>query len=170
MIFAELIPNSTNPIFFSFIQDIIQAVFVLAGAALASGFITAAITQLLKWEAIKIPAEKYPIPVAAVLSLGTSAAAVYMTGLVQLVGWPSYVIMVIATLFVASQSYQVVKNAVDQIKHPATSASTAPDNPEDNVLPPPTAADPPAADPDQDGILNARGQRPLGPNPKNRQP
>jgi hypothetical protein len=157
----EIFAQTTSPLFTTFIQDIIQAVFLVAGAAIASGFVTAAITQLLKWEAIKIPAEKYPVPVAVVLSVLTSGAAVYLTGLVDLVGWTSYVVMAVATLFVSTQTYQVVKNAVDQIKNPEISASTAPGNPEPNPLPPPT-------DGDQDGILNARGQRPLGPNSRNK--
>lgn len=163
-IFAQA---TASPLFTAFIQDIVSAVFTIAGAALASGFVTAAITQLLKWEAIRIPAEKYPVPIAAVLSIGTSAAAVWATGLVQLVGWPSYVIMALATLFVSTQTYQIVKNAVDQIKHPDHSASTAPLNPEPNPLPPPT--DDPQTDANRDGILNDRGQRPLGPNAKNKQ-
>ena len=132
-----------------FIQDIIGGVFAVAGAALASGVVTTLLTQALKWEAIKIPAQKYPVPVAVILSVITSGAAVWMTGLVELVGWVSWVVLAFATLFVSTQTYKIVKEAVDQIKHPNTSASTAPGNPEDNVLPPPT-------DGDQDGILKRK--------------
>lgn len=146
---AAITPTTQSPVFISFVQDLFQGVFVIAGAAIASGFITTAITQALKWEAIKIPAEKYPVPVAVILSIGTSAAAVYLTGLVDLIGWTSWLVMAVATLFVSTQTYKIVKDAVDQLKHPLTSASTAPANPEDNVLPPPT-------DGNQDGILNRK--------------
>lgn len=125
-----------NPLFVTFIQDIIQGVFLVAGAAIASGWVTAAITQVLKIRAIRIPAEKYPVPVAIVLSLATSAGAVYVTGLVDLVGWVSWIIMAVATLYVATQSYDVVKNAVAQIKHPDTAASTAPHADETRIPPP----------------------------------
>ena len=137
-IFAQL---SGQAIWTQFIQDIISGVFVVAGAALASGVITTLITQALKWEAIKIPAQKYPVPVAVVLSIITSGAAVWMTGLVDLVGWISWLVMAVATLLVSTQTYKVVKDMVDQIKHPETSASTAPGNPEPNPLPPPSDND-----------------------------
>ena len=137
-IFAQL---SGQAIWTQFIQDIISGVFVVAGAALASGVITTLITQALKWEAIKIPAQKYPVPVAVVLSIITSGAAVWMTGLVDLVGWISWLVMAVATLLVSTQTYKVVKDMVDQIKQPETSASTAPGNPEPNPLPPPSDND-----------------------------
>lgn len=143
---------SGQAVWTQFIQDIISGVFVVAGAALASGVITTLVTQALKWEAIKIPAQKYPVPVAIVLSIITSGAAVWMTGLVDLVGWISWAVMAVATLLVSTQTYKVVKDLVDQIKHPETSASTAPGNPEPNPLPPPT-------DGDQDGIVNSRKTR-----------
>lgn len=140
---------SGQAVWTQFIQDIISGVFLVAGAAIASGVITTLVTQALKWEAIKVPAQKYPVPVAVVLSIVTSGAAVWMTGLVDLVGWVSWAVMAVATLLVSTQTYKIVKDLVDQIKHPDTSASTAPGNPEDNVLPPPT-------DGNADGILPKR--------------
>jgi len=93
---------------------IVQQIFTVAAAALASGVITTLLTQALKWKAIKIPAQKYPVVVAAVLSLIVSAGAVFLLGAIPLVSWVSYLVFSAATLLVATQSYDIVKKAIEQ--------------------------------------------------------
>lgn len=96
---------------------VITQIFTIAGAALASGVVTTLITQALKWKAIAIPAEKYPVPVAAVLSLIVSAGAVFMLGAIPLVSLTSYLVFSVATLLVATQSYDIVKKGIDGVKN-----------------------------------------------------
>lgn len=98
------------------IQTVATQIFSIAAAALASGVVTSLITQALKWEAIAIPAERYPVPAAAILSLLVSACAVYLLHAIQLVNLASYIIFSAATLFVATQSYDIVKKAIEDGK------------------------------------------------------
>lgn len=93
---------------------VVQQIFTVAAAALASGIVTSLLTQALKWKAIKIPAQKHPVVVAAVLSLIVSAGAVYLLGAVLLTSVVSYIVFSAATLLVATQSYDVVKKAIEQ--------------------------------------------------------
>lgn len=93
---------------------IVQQIFTVAAAALASGVVTSLLTQALKWKAIKVPAQKYPVAVAAVLSLVVSAGAVYLLNVVPFAGIVSYLVFSAATLLVATQSYDVVKKAIEQ--------------------------------------------------------
>lgn len=95
----------------------LTTLFDLAAAALASGFIVALLTQLFKWNLFKAPAVKWPVPTAIVLTIFTSAGAVYGLDLV-LDGWVAYVTYAFVTLLVATQSYDLVKASVDQIKQP----------------------------------------------------
>lgn len=93
-----------------------KLIFYVAATALASGWLTAALTQLLKWKLIAVPATKYPTVVAGVLAFVLAIPAVYLTGLVEIAGWASYVVIAVAGLFVATQSYDTIKNAILQIK------------------------------------------------------
>lgn len=94
--------------------SVVQQIFTVAAAALASGIVTSLLTQALKWKAIKVPAQKYPVVVAAVLSLIVSAGAVYLLGAILLTSVVSYIVFSAATLLVATQSYDVVKKAIEQ--------------------------------------------------------
>jgi len=93
-----------------------KLIFYVAATALASGWFTSALTQVLKWKLIAIPATKYPTIVATILSFIVAVPAVYLTGLVEIAGWASYVVIAVASLFVATQSYDTVKKAIEQIK------------------------------------------------------
>lgn len=100
-----------------FIFDVINAVVAIVTAVFASGFITAAITQVFKLKWVAIPAKKYPTVTALVVSILVSLAAVYMTGLIQLeAGWFAYVVFVVATLATATKTYDIVKAIVLQIR------------------------------------------------------
>lgn len=96
--------------------EFVQLIFYVATVAIGSGVVTTILTQALKWKAIKIPAQKYPTVVAAILSFIIAVPAVFLTGLVDVVGWVSYVVMGLASLLVATQTYDQVKNAIEQIK------------------------------------------------------
>lgn len=93
-----------------------KLIFYVAGAAIASGWLTAGLTQVLKWKLIAVPAQKYPTIVAGILAFLLAIPAVYLTGLVEIAGWASYVVIAVAGLFVATQSYDTIKKAIEQIK------------------------------------------------------
>jgi hypothetical protein len=93
-----------------------KLVFYVAATALASGWLTAGLTQVLKWKLISVPATKYPTVVAGILAFVLAIPAVYLTGIVEIAGWVSYVVIAVASLFVATQSYDTIKNAIIQIK------------------------------------------------------
>lgn len=96
--------------------EVVRIVFVVAAAAIGSGWLATALTQALKWKAIALPAQKYPTVFAAVLSFLLAVPAVYFTGLVEIVGWVSYVVIAVASLFVSVQTYDTVKAAILQLK------------------------------------------------------
>jgi hypothetical protein len=98
--------------------EIVQIVFIAAGTALANGWLASILTQALKWKAIAYPAQKYPAPTAIALSLILAVPAVYLTGLVAIGGVLSWVIIGVASILVATQSYDTVKTAIDQLKNP----------------------------------------------------
>lgn len=100
----------------SWVIELVKAIFYIAGVAIASGWITAALTQLLKWKLIAIPAKKYPTIVAGIISLLVAIPAVMLTGIITIAGWSSYVVIAVATLLVAVQSYDTVKAMILQIK------------------------------------------------------
>jgi hypothetical protein len=95
---------------------VMQQVFTLAGAAITSGVITTLLTQALKWKAIAIPATKYPVQVAAVLSLAVSACAVYGLNAIQFDNALAYVTFSLVTLLVSTQSYDLAKEAISRVK------------------------------------------------------
>lgn len=96
--------------------EFVKLIFYVATVAIGSGVITSIVTQALKWKAIKIPAQKYPTIVAAILSFVVAVPAVILTGLVEVVGWVSYLVIALASLLVATQTYDQIKNAIEQIK------------------------------------------------------
>lgn len=93
-----------------------KLIFYVAGTAVASGWIAAALTQALKWKLIAVPATKYPTIVAGILAFALAVPAVYLTGLVDIAGWAGYVVMAVASLFVSTQTYDVIKDAIVQVK------------------------------------------------------
>jgi len=108
-----------DPIQSTQIADVVQQVFTVASAAVASGFITTALTQLLKWKVFAAIGKKYPVPLAVVLSLVVSAASIFLLGSVLLTSVVGYVVFAVATLFVSTQTYELVKKAIQQITAPA---------------------------------------------------
>lgn len=96
--------------------ELAKLIFLVASTAIGTGWITATLTQLLKWKAIAIPAQKYPTPIAAILAFVLAVPAVLLTGLVTAVGWPAYVVIGVASFLVAVQTYDSIKSAIEQIK------------------------------------------------------
>lgn len=96
--------------------EFIKLIFYVATVAIGSGWIVTALTQLLKWKAIKIPAQKYPTVIAVILSALLAIPAVFLTGLIEVAGWWSYAVIAVASLFVSVESYDTVKNAILQLK------------------------------------------------------
>lgn len=105
-----------NDLLISWAIELMKLVFYVSAVAIGSGWITAALTQLLKWKIIAIPAEKYPTVVAAIISFLVAVPAVYLTGIIVISGWYGYLVLAIASLFVAVQSYDIVKAAILQLK------------------------------------------------------
>lgn len=98
------------------VTEVIRQILTLAASVLASGVVTTALTQVLKLEFIKIPAQRYPVHTAAVLSLLVSAGAVFYLQVVPLVNTLSYIVFSGVTLLVATQSYNVVKKAIEDYR------------------------------------------------------
>lgn len=98
------------------VMDVAKQVFTVAAAALASGVVTSLLTQALKWKAISIPASKYPVPVAAVISLIVAIGAVLLVPGLALTGIVGYIVFSVATLLVAVQSYDTVHGAIVKSK------------------------------------------------------
>ncbi len=92
-----------------------KLIFFVASTALASGWVVTVLTQVLKWKLIAAPALKYPTLIAAILSFILAIPAVYLTGLIEVAGWASYVVMGVSSLFVATQSYDTIKKAILQL-------------------------------------------------------
>lgn len=100
-----------------FIMDFFTAVMGIFAAVFASGWITTAITQVLKLEWIAVPAQKYPTVVAIVVSLLVSIPAIFLTGIINLDGsWYMYALFAASTLFVSTKTYDIVHAAIVQIK------------------------------------------------------
>jgi len=97
--------------------EIGKQVFALGSLALASGVITSVFTEILKIDAIKIPAQRYPRATAAVISLGLSAFAVFSLHAVFFTTWISWAIVAGATLFCAFKSYDwILKGLYAKLK------------------------------------------------------
>lgn len=100
----------------SMIVGLVQQVFVVAAAALGSGVVVMLATQALKWKAISYPAEKIPVPTAIALSIVASAFSVWVLNMVILQTFAGWLVFTVATLLVATQSYDLVWKVVDQVK------------------------------------------------------
>lgn len=103
------------------VTEIVKQIFMVAGAVIASGTVTTLLTQLLKWRFIPIPAQKYPVTVAVIVSLLVSAGALLTLNLVVFSGWVSYIIFAGATILVATQSYDLVHDALTHRRNNASS-------------------------------------------------
>lgn len=97
------------------ISSAVIQIFALAGAGLASSVITILLTQALKWKAIAEPAKRYPRQVAAVLAFSISAAAVYGVNVTPIDNAVAYVVFSLATLLVATQTYDKVREAIKNL-------------------------------------------------------
>jgi len=100
------------------VAELVQQIITVAGAAIASGFIATALTQLFKWKLFAGIGKKYPVPTAVGVSLAVSAGAIYALNMVLLTNWLGYVVFGVATILVATQTYDLVKKAVDALKGP----------------------------------------------------
>lgn len=101
------------------VQAVVTQVTTIIGAVIASGWITNAITELLKIERFKAFGKKYPVQVAIVSSLILSGAAIWVLNLVVLTTWLTYVVFVAGTMFVATLTYDgILKKIKDGTKDP----------------------------------------------------
>lgn len=89
---------------------------MLLGAAIASGVGLSAITQLLKAKWVKIPAQKYPRAVTAVLAVLTGLISTLAVGL-ELSSLSSFVVFTVIAFVTSGMSYDVVKRLVAEIKN-----------------------------------------------------
>lgn len=85
--------------------EIVNQIMVVVAAVLASGWITNAVTELLKIKLFAGVAKKYPVISAVVTSLVVSAVSFIVLGLAEFTTWVSYVIYFAGTLAVATMSY-----------------------------------------------------------------
>ena len=100
------------------VAELVQQILTVAGAAIASGFVSTAVTQLFKWQLFAGIGKKYPVHTAIVVSGAVSAGAIYALNMVLLTNWIGYVVFAVATVLVATQTYDLVKKAVDSLKGP----------------------------------------------------
>lgn len=101
------------------IQTIVTQVTTIVGAVIASGWITNAITEVLKIDLFHRIGKKYPVQSAIVASLILSGAAIWALNLVVLTTWLTYVVFVAGTLFVATLTYDgILKKIKDGTKDP----------------------------------------------------
>lgn len=97
---------------------IVNQIITVAGAAVASGFVATAITQLFKWRLFAELGKKYPVPTAIGVSAVVSAGAVYLLNVILLTSVLGYIVFAFVTLLVATQTYDLVKKAVDNLRNP----------------------------------------------------
>lgn len=96
------------------VAAILNQVFLVVSAIIASGWITNAITELLKIKQFKQIAKKFPVPVAVLTSLIVSALSFFVLNLVELTTWVTYVVYFAGTLAVATLSYDgIIKKFKD---------------------------------------------------------
>lgn len=100
------------------VAELVKQIITVAGAAIASGFIATAITQIFKWKLFAGLGKKYPVHTAVVVSIATSAGAIYLLNMVLLTSVLGYIVFAVATILVATQTYDLVKKAVDSLKGP----------------------------------------------------
>ena len=96
---------------------IVTQILTHATLTLGSGVIASLLTQALKFEFILAPAKRWPRTVAAIVSAALSGAAVYLFDdafvLATVIDW---VVFGIATFIVATQSYNLVHEAIKNAK------------------------------------------------------
>lgn len=92
--------------------EIVKQIMTYGSLALASGVVTSLLTQALKFEFILAPAKRWPRVVAGIISAAVSAAAVSMLEVFVLATWIDWVIFAGATFVVATQSYNLVHEAI----------------------------------------------------------
>lgn len=97
-----------------FVIEIAKQIGVIAGVVLASGVTTTLLVQALKWKFVSVPASRYPIPTAIILSLIVSLVAVQMTGLVLLDSVAGWAILFGATILTSTQIYDLVHDRVKE--------------------------------------------------------
>lgn len=100
------------------VAELVQQILTVAAAAIGSGFIATAVTQLFKWNLFANIGKKYPVQTAVVVSVATSAGAIYVLNMVLLTNLIGYVVFAFATILVSTQTYDLVKKAVDALKGP----------------------------------------------------
>ncbi len=94
-----------------FVQ-IVQQIITYGSLALASGVVASLLTQLLKFKFVLAPAKRWPRTVAGIVSAIVSAAAVSTLPQFVLATWIDWVIFAGATFAVATQSYNLVHEAI----------------------------------------------------------
>lgn len=92
--------------------EIVKQIITYGSLALASGVVTSLLTQALKFEFVLAPAKRWPRTVAAIISAAISAGAVSMLPHFVLGTWIDWVIFGGATFVVATQSYNLVHEAI----------------------------------------------------------
>ena len=92
--------------------EIVKQILTYGSLALASGVVTSLLTQALKFEFILAPAKRWPRVVAGIVSAAVSAGAVSMLEVFVLATWVDWVIFGGATFVVATQSYNLVHEAI----------------------------------------------------------
>lgn len=100
------------------IAELVQQVLTVAAAAIGSGFIASAVTQLFKWQLFAGIGKKYPVHTAIVVSVVVSAGAIYALNMILLTNLIGYVVFGFTTILVSTQTYDLVKKAVDSLKGP----------------------------------------------------
>ena len=92
--------------------EVFKQIITYGGLALASGVVTSLLTQALKWQFILAPARRWPRIVAGIISAAVSAGAVAALPHFILGTWIDWVIFGGATFLVATQSYNLVHEAI----------------------------------------------------------
>ena len=95
---------------------IVTQILTYATLALGSGVIASLLTQALKFEFILAPAKRWPRTVAAIVSAALSGAAVYLLDAFVLTTIIDWVVFGVATFIVATQSYNLVHEAIKNAK------------------------------------------------------
>lgn len=92
--------------------EVVKQIITYGSLALASGVVTSLLTQALKFEFVLAPAKRWPRTVAAIISAAISLGAVSMLEAFVLATWIDWVIFGGATFIVATQSYNLVHEAI----------------------------------------------------------
>ena len=97
--------------------EIAKQAFVLGLLAVGSGVITSGMVEILKFEVIKIPAQRYPRVTAAIIATLLSALSVFSLHAVVFTTWVDWVVVSGATLVCALKSYDwVLKGVYEKLR------------------------------------------------------